>query len=142
MSSSLPIVGEHLPELRISSVDPERMKTMALLLRDANDIHFDVESVIALGLGDRVVNQGPINLGYVLRMLADWAGGDDRIRGFESRFLTNVFAGDTVVAGGRVSSVMPDRGRATVHVEVWLDHLDGRRAVDGKAVVDLAVDAD
>jgi acyl dehydratase len=129
----LPSVGEDLPPLRIAAVDPERMKTMALLLRDPNDIHFDVESVRALGMGDRTVNQGPINLGYAVRMVADWAGGEDRIRSFESRFLSNVFAGDTVVAAGRVVEVADRR----VTCEVWLDIEGGRRALQGTAIVDL-----
>lgn len=130
---SVPRVGDALPELRIASVDAERMKTMTLLLRDSNAIHFDVETVRAVGLGDRPVNQGPINLGYVLRMLAGWAGGDDRIRSFQSRFIANVFAGDEVVAGGTVTAVDGKR----VECEVWLDHADGRRALHGSAIVDL-----
>ena len=127
-----PRVGDALPELRVASVDAERMKTMTLLLRDSNAIHFDVEAVRALGLGDRTVNQGPINLGYVVRMLAGWAGGEDRIRSFESRFVANVFAGDEVVAGGVVTGVDGEH----VECEVWLDHADGRRALRGRAVID------
>lgn len=128
-----PRVGDALPELRIASVDAERMKTMTLLLRDSNAIHFDVETVRALGLGERPINQGPINLGYVVRMLAVWAGAENRIRSFESRFLANVFAGDEVVAGGTVTAVNDER----VECEVWLDHADGRRAVHGRATVDI-----
>ncbi|MBN9099848.1 MAG: hypothetical protein J0I49_17310 [Pseudonocardia sp.] len=108
------------------------MKIMAALLRDPNMIHLDAGETARLGLGDRVVNQGPINLGYVHTMLAAWAGGEDRVLATAFRFRATVLAGDRVVAGGRVTAVHDD-GR--VECEVWLD-VEGRgRAVSGTAVV-------
>ena len=67
----LPDVGDALSERVIESVDAEKMKTMALLLRDPNPIHWDVGSVRELGMGDRPVNQGPNNMAYLGGMLAD-----------------------------------------------------------------------
>jgi acyl dehydratase len=51
---------------RLDSVDSERMREFAVLLADPNPIHLEPEAVRARGLGDRVVNQGPANFGYVL----------------------------------------------------------------------------
>jgi acyl dehydratase len=110
--------GDALPELVIESVDPERMKTMAALLRDPNPIHWDVESVRALGIGDRPVNQGPNNMAYLVNLLAAFAGGFERVTALRVRFLGNVFAGDRLVAGGEVTG-LDDDGR-TVHCSVWL----------------------
>lgn len=125
------IVGEALPD-RVFRVDAEKMKIMAALLRDPNMIHLDAGETARLGLGDRVVNQGPINLGYVHTMLAAWAGGEDRVLATAFRFRATVLVGDRVVAGGRVTAVHDD-GR--VECEVWLD-VEGRgRAVSGTAVV-------
>ena len=45
------------------------MKTFAVALADPNPIHLDPEAVKAAGLGDRVINQGPAGLGYLLNML-------------------------------------------------------------------------
>lgn len=133
--------GQALPELTIA-VGTEPMKTMAAILQDSNPIHFDVESVRAVGLGDRVVNQGPINVGYVLNMLAAWAGGADRVRRLKVRFLANVFAGDEVVAGGQVTGVRTEPGRSggeerLADCDVWLDVTGGDRALAGTATVDL-----
>jgi acyl dehydratase len=112
------IPGDPLPELVIDSVDPERMKTMAALLRDPNPIHWDVGSVQALGLGDRPVNQGPNNMAYLVNLLAAFAGGFDRVTALRVRFLGNVFAGDRLVAGGEITALEDDE--QTVHCAVWL----------------------
>jgi acyl dehydratase len=130
-------VGQTLPEVRIAAVDPAAMKVMTLLLRDSNPIHFDAEIVRRLGVGDRPVNQGPMNLGYVITMLARFAGGHERVRRLECRFLGNVFAGDEVVARGEVTSVADCEGCRLVTCDVWLDRADGQRVLDGNADVEV-----
>ena len=124
-------VGDLLPELVVDSVDPDRMKTMAALLRDPNMMHLDPAETARLGLGDRVVNQGPINLGYVQTMLAHAAGGVDRVRATSFRFLANVHAGDRVVAGGQVTAVR----EGEIDCEVWLDVTGSGRALSGSATL-------
>jgi 3-hydroxybutyryl-CoA dehydratase len=128
-------VGDALPELTVV-VDPERMKTMAALLRDPNMIHLDPLVSAGLGFGERVVNQGPINLGYLQTVLAGWAGGADRVLASRFRFAHPVFGGDRVVAGGRVTAV--STGEGTAECALWLDVVrpDERvRAVSGTATV-------
>ena len=98
-------VGDSIPELVIASVDAEKMKTMAALLGDPNTIHWDAEDVRRLGLGDRPVNQGPNNMGYVVDMLMSWAGGPASVRRLKVRFLGNVFAGDRLTVSGVVTDV-------------------------------------
>ncbi len=113
----IPTVGDELPRMAIEAVDAEKMKTMAALLADSNPIHWDVDTVRELGMGDQPVNQGPNNLGYVMNMLGDWAGGAERIQKIRVRFLDNVFAGDRLEAGGSVTAVDVD---GTVECDVWL----------------------
>lgn len=127
-------VGEPLPELSWD-VAPEPMKVMAAILRDPNMIHLDPGETARLGMGDRTVNQGPLNLGYVQTMLARYAGGVDRIRATGFRFRGPVYAGDRVVAGGVVTGEVPG-GSGALECAVWLD-VEGRgRVVSGTAVVD------
>ena len=115
--SPRPAVGVELPRLIIESIDAEKMKTMAALLADSNPIHWDVDTVKELGMGDQPVNQGPNNLGYVMNMLCDWAGGAERIQQIRVRFLDNVFAGDRLEAGGTVTAVGDD---GAVECDIWL----------------------
>ncbi|MBW0105040.1 MaoC family dehydratase [Pseudonocardia sp. KRD-291] len=111
------------------------MKTMAALLRDPNMIHLEPGEAARHGLGDRVVNQGPINMGYVQTMLARAAGGVDRVRATSFRFLANVHAGDRVVAGGTVTAVRQGDGGEEIDCEVWLDVTGGARALSGTATL-------
>ena len=127
-------VGDALPPFVIESVSPEAMKDWAVFLADPNPIHLDVEVVKAKGLGDKVINQGPINVAYMMNMLmAAFPGG--RIEAMDSRFLDNVYAGDKVVASGRITAVDGNR----VDCEFSLD-ADGRGTVNaGTATIRLNV---
>jgi len=128
--------GARLPELRVDPVSPEAMKRMARVLHDPNRIHLDPEAVRATGLGDRVINQGPSNCGYVMDMLAQ-AFPDGELRGFQSRFLANVLGGDAVVAGGKVDDVDPAPGGWVLTCSVWLDVVGRGQALRGTARVYL-----
>ena len=132
-----PQVGQEVPPLVIDPVTAEPMKTVAALLHDSNPIHFDVEAVKALGMGDRVVNQGPNNMAYVVNMLADWAGGSGRVRGLRVRFLGNVFAGDRLTARGTVTGLREEGGERFADLDVWLERAEDDRVLDGTAVVAL-----
>src|SRR5207244_6377384 len=97
-------VGTQIPAWRLDRVTPERMKVFAAIARDPNPIHFDAAEAARRGLGDRLINQGPLNLGYVVNMLAAWAGPAS-LRDLAIRFTANVLAEDAVVAGGLVTAV-------------------------------------
>jgi acyl dehydratase len=125
--------GDALPELYIAAISAEAMKTMAVILDDPNEIHLDPDVVKALGLGDKVINQGPSNSGYVMNMLGEaFPGG--RVTRFTARFLSNVVSDDAVTAGGRVDSV--DDGVAVC--SVWLRVEPDRLALEATAEVALA----
>lgn len=127
-------VGDLLPELRVAQVSADKMKIFAALIRDANPIHLDGAAAATLGMGDRPVNQGPINMAYVIDMLAAWSGDPYAIESLSVRFTGNVLAGDAVRAGGRVTAI--DDGVADC--QVWLDVDAGARALEGSARVRLA----
>ena len=127
-------VGTQLPELELL-VDPEKMKVMAALLADPNPIHFDTRALAALGMDQRPVNQGPLNMGYLQTMLARWAGGRDRLIDFRVRFQGNVLAGDTVRAQGVVTAINETaRGRVAT-CDISLEVVGGAVALSGTADV-------
>ena len=103
--------GTALPVFEVEEVRPAAMKTMAVLLRDPNPIHFNPDVVAALGMGDRVINQGPTNMAYVVNMLVAWAGDPARIRALKVRFLDNVRGWRS--CGRRRRRHVGGRGRAT-----------------------------
>lgn len=88
----------------IESVDTEAMKQWAVFLADPNPIHLDAAAVQAKGLGDRVINQGPINVAYMMNFLMNAIPGC-RIEAMTSRFVDNVYGGEKIVATGRIEAI-------------------------------------
>src|SRR5262249_56447522 len=92
--------GTPLPEWTLESVDPQPMKVYAAIARDPNPIHWDRAEVAARRLGDRLINQGPLSLGYVINMLLAWAGPGS-LRGLTARFTAPVLDCDRVTPAAR-----------------------------------------
>ncbi len=124
MSTATVNVGDALPPFAIDSVSPDAMREWSVFLADPNPIHLDVEVVKAKGLGDKRINQGPINVAYMMNMLMAAFPGC-RIEAMDSKFLDNVYEGDRVVASGTVTAVEGNR----VSCEFTLD-VDGRGTVN------------
>ena len=120
--------GDALGPWVVESVSADAMHVVAAILDDPNPIHLDPEAARAAGLGDRPVNQGPVNFGYVLSMLMESGA---TVRDLDIRLLANVFAGDRVIAAGRVESVDGDLATCSV----WLDVEGGTRAIEGTAIL-------
>jgi 3-hydroxybutyryl-CoA dehydratase len=129
--------GTALGPWTIDHVDPDKMKTFAVVLADPNPIHLDPKAVVAAGLGDRVINQGPASFGYVLNMLREAVPGAS-IRDLDVRLSANVFGGDRVSAAGEVQSTHVEDGGQRLVCSVWLDVEGGRRALHGTATLVLA----
>ena len=116
--------GDALPPFVIESVSPDAMRDWSVFLADPNPIHLDAEVVKAKGLGDKRINQGPINVAYMMNMLMATFPGC-RIESMDSRFLDNVYEGDRAVASGEVTAVEGNR----VSCDLKLD-VDGRGSVN------------
>jgi len=125
-------VGQRLEPYVVESVDGEKMKTMAAILRDPNPIHYDADVVRALGYGERPINQGPINMAWFMSCAIRFAGGRERLLGTRMRFLGNVFAGERFVAHGTVTAIDRGSGRAELEIEC---SSDGRPVLAGSATI-------
>ncbi|MAV21163.1 MAG: protein dehydratase [Acidimicrobiaceae bacterium] len=126
---------DEIPSLNIPSVDPQKMKTMAALLRDPYPIHWDAEGNEKMGIKGKVVNQGPLNLSYLVNMLMNWQG-QDCIRRLTVRFTGWVLGEDTLTAHGKVISIDNTNNELLAECEIWLER-DGERLLEGKATVAL-----
>lgn len=120
--------GDRLPSFTRSRINPADMAVWAEALKDPNPIHLDRAAVIAAGLGDRRINQGPANVAYVLNMLGlalpDW-----QLIELDVRYVGQVREDDTVEAGGTLSALSD--GDATC--DVWLRLHDGETVLSGTA---------
>jgi acyl dehydratase len=122
-------VGEELPTVQFT-VEGSSMKVFSMIMKDPNPIHFDVEAVRALGLGDRPVNQGTINMAYPINALLDMVESPSQLRRFRCRFLGSLFAGDLVTVAGIVTASRAEE----FEVDIWLDR-DDTRVLTGSAVL-------
>jgi 3-hydroxybutyryl-CoA dehydratase len=125
--------GDSIPAFRIL-VTPDSMRVWAPILHDPNPIHLDPEVVRAKGLGDRVINQGPTNVAYMMNALHAGFPGSS-IRSLEVRFLDNVYGGETVEAGGVITGFAEESGYRLTSCDVWLKVDDRGPVITGKAVV-------
>ena len=139
MTPAAPVeVGTELPPYEVASVSAEKMKTMAALLSDPTPIHWDVATLQALGMGDRPVNQGPLNMGYVMNAVTAWAGGPESLRRLRVRFLGTVLAGQHLRVRGTVTGLREEDGARLAECDVVLEVVDGDPVVSGRATVVLA----
>ena len=110
------------------------MHIIAKVLRDPNPIHLDPAAAMAAGLGERVVNQGPANMAYVVDTLLAALPGY-QVTDLECSFLNSVRAGDTVDAIGVVRSCTND----SVVCDATLVLADGSVAMKVSATLFKAV---
>lgn len=96
-------VGTQLPVWRVEAVSAEKMKVLALLLRDPNPIHFDVSAARRTGMS-ALVNQGPSNMAMLVNaVLEAFPGG--RLTALSMRLTGRVLAGEAVEVHGEVTRV-------------------------------------
>jgi acyl dehydratase len=129
-------VGDAIPSWTMESVTPERMKTVAAIFRDPMPLHWDRDASRAIGFEGRLLNQSPINLGYVVNMLMAWAG-PTCIRRVRTEFPLPVLDGERVTASGVVAAIETEGDVTIAECEVWLDRDDGTRCVHARAWVAL-----
>ena len=134
-------VGDSIPEWVMDNVTPERMRTMAAILRDPNPLHWDREAVAALplGLGHRTINQGPLGLSYMVNMLHAWAG-PDCIRRIVMRFPQVVLDGEHVVARGEITALRREQDQLLADCDIRLEHEQRGVLLEGTAIVCLTAD--
>ena len=134
MDSSDIKLGDAIPEWVMPSVLRERMRTMAAILRDPNQVHWDPSSVERLGFGNRTINQGPLGLSYMINMLHVWQGPTS-IRRVYVTFPQAVLDGERAIAQGEVSALREDNGERIATCRIWLDVGEPGVALEGTAEV-------
>jgi 3-hydroxybutyryl-CoA dehydratase len=129
-----PQVGSALQLFRVASVSPDVMREWAKFLADPNPIHLDEAVVRAKGLGERVINQGPCNLAFVISMLQAALPGS-AIESLDIRYVNNVYAGDAVEAGGTITAVTGEGAGSVCVCEIWLRSEARGQVISGTASV-------
>lgn len=132
-------VGDQIPDWVMPSVSPERMRTMAAILRDPNPVHWDPRVSEKLGFGHHTINQGPLGLSYMVNMLHDWAG-TQCLRRLWMEFPMAILDGDHITAKGKVTKVLEQAGEKLAECDVWLERPGTDAPLKGHATVLLPDD--
>ena len=108
--------GEDLPALE-RVVTREDVKAYADASGDQNPLHQDDEAARATGFPG-IIAHGMFTLGHLTSCIVAWAGEASSLALVRVQFRALVFIGETIVAGGTVKSLDPDRRTATL--DVWV----------------------
>ncbi|HEY6641299.1 MaoC family dehydratase [Povalibacter sp.] len=100
--------GDVIGPVKVDGIPTQTIRAWSGFLADPNPIHLDPAAVAAIGLGNQVISQGPLNLAIVMNLLTSNLG-KVQIEQLESRFVGNVFAAEPLIAQGRICAVENDR---------------------------------
>jgi len=80
-------------------------------------LHQDEEAARAAGF-PAIVAHGMMTLGHLTSCIVAWAGEASALARVRVQFRAPVFVGETIVAGGTVKALDPERRTATL--DVWV----------------------
>jgi acyl dehydratase len=111
--------GAALPE-RSRVISREDVRAYAEASGDHNPLHLDDAAARAAGFPG-VIAHGMLTMGHLASSLVAWAGDASAIVRMRVLFRAPVLAGETIVAGGTVRAIDPERRIATLDVWVRVD---------------------
>ena len=109
-------VGQALPD-RSRVVTREDVKAYADASGDQNPLHQNEGAARAAGF-PRIIAHGMLTMGHLASSLVAWAGDPSALVRMRVLFRAPVLVGETVVAGGTVRALDPERRVATL--DVWV----------------------
>jgi acyl dehydratase len=109
-------VGDDLPEVprRITQDD---VRAYADASGDQNPLHQDEEVARAAGFPGTIAH-GMFTMGHLVSAILRWAGSEDALSRIHVQFRAPVVVGETIVAGGKITSL--DTARRSVTLDVWV----------------------
>jgi acyl dehydratase len=109
-------VGDEVTALECV-VTRDLMKAYADASGDQNPLHQDDDVAKSAGFPS-VVAHGMFTMSHLATCIVTWAGDASALAKMRVQFRAPVFPGETIVAGGKVTAVQPDRRTATL--DVWV----------------------
>lgn len=117
-----PAAGDLLPRLE-RRLDSARLVAYAGATWDWHQLHHDNDAARRLGL-ERPIVDGQMFGALLAQHIQRWAGGAARIKTLSLRYRSFVYAGETVVAEGRVTAVDEQPSGTVVDVDQWVRRAD------------------
>jgi 3-hydroxybutyryl-CoA dehydratase len=134
-------VGDALPAIE-KAIDQDRIMAWARISGDFNRLHVDPAYAAKTPFKGTIAH-GPMSLGFLNQLLmecfgAEWLRGGQLL---DVRFVAPIRPGDTVVVSGTIKEIHERGGRAYAECDLFIDKVEGERAVIGRAVSRLSENA-
>jgi acyl dehydratase len=128
--------GGEIPKFEVRNLTRTDIVKYAGASGDFNPIHHD--ETFARGAGyPTVFAHGMLNAGFVSKCLTDYVGRQN-LRKFSVSFRNQVWPGDTITCGGKVTRKFEDQGEKRIEGELFAVNQKGEVAITGSFVAALA----
>jgi acyl dehydratase len=127
-------LGTALPPVEKPAITTTQLAQYAGASGDFNRIHYD-EPFARQGGFPSVIAHGMLSMAFFGQLVADWAGGPDKIARLHARFKAVTFPGDRITVAGEV--VARDEAARTVELKLLAKKPDGTVTLEGSATVRL-----
>jgi acyl dehydratase len=125
-------VGDAVPAVEKPAITTMQLVQYAGASGDFNRIHYD-EPFAKQGGFPSVIAHGMLSMGFFGSLVADWAGGPERVARLAARFKAVTFPGDRITVAGEV--VARDEAARTVELKLAAKKPDGTVTLEGAATV-------
>ncbi len=127
-------VGDRLPERRHTPTN------VTLFLYNAavwnpHRIHYDETYTTQVERHPGIVIDGPLQGDWLAQVVANWLGDDGKLLRFNYSNRKATYLGETLTAGGRISSI--DLANSLVTLELFVSNATGEVTSPGGATVQL-----
>jgi acyl dehydratase len=128
--------GDEIPKFEVKNLTRTDIVKYAGASGDFNPIHHD--ETFAKGAGyPTVFAHGMLNAGFVSKGLTDYVGRQN-LRKFSVSFRNQVWPGDTITCGGKVTRKFEEKGEKRIEGELFAVNQKGEVAISGSFVAALA----
>ena len=127
--------GTEHKETMVEKVDRAMFVRYAGASGDFNPIHWNEDFAKAAGYPG-VFAQGMWTAGVLGTFLTNWAG-EESVRKFRTRFVGQVWPGESLICSGKVTKVYEQDGEQRADIDLEVTNDKGERKIDGGATVVL-----
>jgi acyl dehydratase len=125
--------GTEHKETMVEKVDRAMFVRYAGASGDFNPIHWNEDFAKSAGYPG-VFAQGMFTAGVLGTFLTNWAG-EENVRRFRTRFIGQVWPGESIVCTGKVTKVYGSDGETRAEIDLEVTNEQGERKIDGSATV-------
>lgn len=125
--------GEERTETMVEKVDRAMFVRYAGASGDFNPIHWNEDFAKSAGYPG-VFAQGMFTAGVLATFLTNWVG-EPNVRRFRTRFVGQVWPGESIVCSATVTKVYETNGEKRADVDLIVTNEKGEKKIDGDASV-------